>query len=827
MKKILFILTLTLLCMNMVQAQVNIGGTPLSFDYEKAGTLTPLTTFEEMPPIDMAAIEAEDAQWESERLAGIIKIGRRFGIEFEVDYDLHNSGIWTNLPDGGKLWRLGVECPGALSINLIFDQYRLPKGATLYIYSADKQDKIGGFTDYNNQADNFFAADLVSGDKIIIEYYQPANAAFDGTLRLATIVHGYRGLSLSSKLFDEKGFGQAGYCQRNTICPEGEGWENQIKSVFALYSGSTELCTGTILNNTSNDKTPYALTANHCWQAAQNPGIWIFRFNWESPTCTPTANSSYHTMSGSVLRMKTATSTTATDCCLVELNQPINPDWGVYYAGWSRATTAPPSVMCIHHPQLDIKKITPSSNVSAVVQYVKGWRANWAVGGPCTDPGSSGSPLFDNNGRVIGQEYGGESYCGGSASKQFDVYGRFDISWDGTAASNRLKDWLDPLNLDPQTLDGTYGNLVADAELNAIIVPEAFYASASTIEPKVTVKNSGNLPITSATVSYTIDGGAPVSKTWEGTLSVGATVDITFDAIQLTYGAHVFEATVAVTDDGNSSNNMKTKNFEVVCVAPVNLVAAQTDCLSATLTWEDQEVIGELSGYNIYRNNQQINEALITEKEYLDENLETGAYIYQVSAKYEDCESDLTNEVSLVIQPCEMPQNLQVELVDNFIFVSWAQPENINNLLGYNLYRNEEIINAEVIIEQEYEDMDLVPKTEYCYQVSAVYSFGESDQIESKCVFYVSINDYQEGSFSIYPNPTTGVLNLIQERITNYELGITNIEIYDIYGKKMNAESRKQNANGVVMNISNLPAGIYFVKIFTEDGEMVKKVIKM
>jgi hypothetical protein len=201
MKKSLSILALlAIFFMNMLQAQVNIGGNPVSFVVEKTVFLEPIT-FDQMPPLNMEVIEAEDALWEAERALGMSKIGRRFGIEFEVDYDLHNSGNWTFLPDGGKLWRLGIECPGALSINLIFDQYRLPAGATLYVFSEDTHDKIGGFTDRNNQADNFFATDIVLSDKIIIEYFQPEHAGFEGVLRLATIVHGYRGSSAFQKGF--------------------------------------------------------------------------------------------------------------------------------------------------------------------------------------------------------------------------------------------------------------------------------------------------------------------------------------------------------------------------------------------------------------------------------------------------------------------------------------------------------------------------------------------------------------------------------------------------------------------------------------------------
>jgi hypothetical protein len=75
----------------------------------------------------------------------------------------------------------------------------------------------------------------------------------------------------------------------------------------------------------------------------------------------------------------------------------------------------------------------------------------------------------------------------------------------------------------------------------------------------------------------------------------------------------------------------------------------------------------------------------------------------------------------------------------------------------------------------------------------------------------------------IYPNPTTGEL-----RVTSYELQVTNVEVYDIFGKKHErAKGRKdERAKGFVMDISHLPAGSYFVKIITERGEIVKKVVK-
>ena len=85
------------------------------------------------------------------------------------------------------------------------------------------------------------------------------------------------------------------------------------------------------------------------------------------------------------------------------------------------------------------------------------------------------------------------------------------------------------------------------------------------------------------------------------------------------------------------------------------------------------------------------------------------------------------------------------------------------------------------------------------------------------------IEENGETNIRVYPNPTTGEL-----RITNYELGIgslseVGVEVFDVYGRKQSHVSRVTRNE---KNISELPAGIYFVKITTEKGVVTKKVIK-
>ena len=106
-----------------------------------------------------------------------------------------------------------------------------------------------------------------------------------------------------------------------------------------------------------------------------------------------------------------------------------------------------------------------------------------------TEGGSSGSALFDNNGRIIGQLFGGAASCSGTNDNGLiDFYGRFGVSWDnGGTAATQLKDWLDPGNNNPTTFDTLQ---------NVLSVNDEFLVQNITIFPNPTsgeiqVKASG------------------------------------------------------------------------------------------------------------------------------------------------------------------------------------------------------------------------------------------------------------------------------------------------------------------------------------------------
>jgi hypothetical protein len=387
-----------------------------------------------MPPVNLARLVAEDQAQDT-----IQSIPWRFGENIPVNLNPNNSGTLETLDNGDRLWRLGIRSPGAYSLNLTFDRYLLPPGAELYLYNTDASTVLGAFTDLNNQDDLYFATTLVPGEAIIMEYLEPAAAAFPGQLNLSTVTHAYR-----DPFMHAKAFGSSGPCNLNVACEEAIPWQDQVRATVMLVVGGNGFCSGALVNNVRQDATPYVLSANHC---LKDPGTVVFWFNWQSETCADPSNSpAYESMSGAVTRANHFGS----DFWLLELNQQVPESHKPFFAGWNRdlSSALNEPITGIHHPRGDIKKfsyaldgVQASSYLGVAGSGTSHWRIVWS-GGTTTEPGSSGSAIFDSQGRIIGQLHGGYAACGNTEP---DWYGRFGISWTGGGTNpSRLSYWLDP-----------------------------------------------------------------------------------------------------------------------------------------------------------------------------------------------------------------------------------------------------------------------------------------------------------------------------------------------------------------------------------------------
>ena len=480
-KSQLFIL-LIFFSSEILNAQINIGGKPYTFSNSLRSEIQNIL----LQPLDLKTLKEED-DLESQQK----DIPFRFGKAIDVNFDFNNSGNWTTLSNGDRIWQLTISAEKAVSLSLNYSKFHIAPHSKLYIYSADKKIVLGGFTANNNTDEKSFATGIISRSSFTIEYYEPVMDINQGYINISQVVYGYK--DIFSKMRD---YGGSGNCNNNINCPIGTKWQNEKRAVvLVLTSKNQRLCSGVILNNVRQDTIPYLLTANHCYDTDVNG--WIFMFNYESPNCANVDGPTTKTLVGCELKAKD----TPSDFMLLRLKQKPPKPYNVYYAGWSNIDTVSDTNVCIHHPNGDIKKITISLGTTTSTSwgsYVANshWNiAKWDSG--TTEPGSSGCPLFNKKHLVIGQLHGGDATCTYDVN---DNFGKFAYSWQTSLDSTlQLKHWLDPDNTGVTTLSGNdfypvgISNLINNDNINIFPNPtngELYISTKSAMAETLQVFNS-------------------------------------------------------------------------------------------------------------------------------------------------------------------------------------------------------------------------------------------------------------------------------------------------------------------------------------------------
>jgi hypothetical protein len=454
---LLILLAVFFLNNNSLTAQISMGGYAPSIKYKLSQYPVPIIN---LAPPDVNRLLEEDSYYEKDAMA------MRFAEAIQSAINFAKEGLWEYLPDGGRLCRLTIQSEDAQALILYYSHFNIPAGGKLFLYNNSQNQVIGAFTSINNPKRQHFATEMIYGAEVTLEYHEPAGLTAKPDIIISEVGYVYR---TADKFFQSRDFGDADTCEVNVRCPEGANWHLQKNGVTRIIvkSGSSSLwCTGSLINNTRMDFTPYFLTADHCGANAtpQNYNQWIFYFRYESFDCEDMTSDTLfntYTMIGATKRAASGGAGLASDFKLLELNQIVPPDKMPFFNGWSIADIPSPTGVTIHHPEGDVKKISTytdtliSTNWGSIpnTHWEVFWsqtETNWGV----TEPGSSGSPLFDEEGRIVGQLTGGTASC--QALTSSDKYGKIAYSWAANSSSDTtmLRPWLDPDNTGTIFLDG-------------------------------------------------------------------------------------------------------------------------------------------------------------------------------------------------------------------------------------------------------------------------------------------------------------------------------------------------------------------------------------
>lgn len=462
-------------------AQLSQGGTPFS----KMHAVQPKTTLpvEEIIKPIMSVVNQTDL------VNDALDRPYRVGIDFPVNYNVANSGTWETTSDGGSLWRLKIHMDDAKALSINYHNFFIPNGGKVFLYNENENHVIGAFTSDYNYENQIRSTQMIEGSTITIEYYAPSNVSQLPIIDLSDVIYYYRGVEDFVNPYKGKGIGEvvekAESCQIDVACSEGDLWQNQIDAAvhYVFPSGAGyAVCSASMINNTAEDCTPYILSAWHCGEPDAGDVLtnWMWYWNYQKTTCSPgngnltDPSKGTQTMNGGTIVASSGNGTlnnppgtnqlAGSDFFLAELNSTPPASYNAFYAGWNRSNTAASSGVGVHHPAGSAKKISTYTSSLVSTSYNGGaanahWRVIWSAtanGHGVTEGGSSGSPIFDQNGRIVGQLSGGSSFCAATGSP--DLYGKMYTNWDqcGTAAVARLESFLDPLGTGVTVLDGAY-----------------------------------------------------------------------------------------------------------------------------------------------------------------------------------------------------------------------------------------------------------------------------------------------------------------------------------------------------------------------------------
>jgi Peptidase C10 family. len=270
------------------------------------------------------------------------------------------------------------------------------------------------------------------------------------------------------------------------------------------------------------------------------------------------------------------------------------------------------------------------------------------------------------------------------------------------------------------------------------------------------------------------------------------------------------------------------------CATPTDMHAVidETNENNIIVSWTGVDNPGY--GYNIYRDGL-LYRLIPSATSFVDENVSVGGHCYYVATLCENGENgEYSNESCATAgSGCNAPTNFDFEITGSSFKTKllWDKPEQHDGLSGYYIYRKAEGGEYERIklagaSATSYTDNTNLPEGNYYYKIYAYYSDIDCTSAPASWIyddnqFYLhvyhsptSVDDNAAENVKVYPNPTVGNFAIEANALNR-------VSVYNAMGQMV----YDSFCDGAKTNVElNVESGIYMVKIYTDHGEVTKRI---
>ncbi len=378
-----------------------------------------------------------------------------------------------------------------------------------------------------------------------------------------------------------------------------------------------------------------------------------------------------------------------------------------------------------------------------------------------------------------------------------------------------------------------YSAVANDVALSSVTGVSSI-SCGSAANPVLAIKNQGTNTITTISISHSIDGGASVNNTWNGSLAACADLNYPLSLGVLARGSHLLSVTTTIVSDGRSENNTKTVSLLVNDAGTVGVVNPFTNATNALISYTEGSTsslwargvrpFGTMTttGNTVYTTN-------------LTGNYPDATKAYLVSQCY-----NLSNVSNPSI---EFKMKFDLEEFWDVVYVEYSTNFGANwsvlGTKGANWYNSDRTLATTGSDCQNCPGAQwtgsITSNTTYTYPLT---SLGAPSNVIFRIVFHsdeaanqlgVNIDDFvingvlanesfELSAIEIYPNPSTGLFTISYGTVEP-----TSVEVYDITGKKVLSKTGNSTS---ILDLTSAAQGIYFVKINIDNEQVVKRIIK-